>query len=110
MTKLSVLLTGATGYIAGLLLPALRERYQLRLTDARSTDRDGQAVEGVVIADLLGATASDLASLVAGADAIVHCAYHRPTGNDSQSLYNGERRNVETIQMQSITPLYALGN
>jgi hypothetical protein len=27
MTKRSVLLTGATGYIAGLLLPALRERY-----------------------------------------------------------------------------------
>ena len=33
MTKPSVLLTSATGYIAGLLLPALRERYDLRLTD-----------------------------------------------------------------------------
>lgn len=33
MTKRSVLLTGATGYIAGLLLPALRERYEVRLTD-----------------------------------------------------------------------------
>jgi hypothetical protein len=32
MTKRSVLLTGATGYIVGLLLPALRERYDLRLT------------------------------------------------------------------------------
>ena len=50
MTKRSVLLTGATGYIAGLLLPALRERYELRLTDARSTDRDGNPVEGVVVA------------------------------------------------------------
>jgi hypothetical protein len=98
MTKLSVLLTGATGYIAGLLLPALRERYELRLTDARSADRDGRPVEGVVVADLLGARASELASLVAGADAIVHCAYHRPAGDDPQSQYDGERRNVDMMQ------------
>jgi nucleoside-diphosphate-sugar epimerase len=98
MTKRSILLTGATGYIAGLLLPALRERYDLRLTDARSTDRDGRPVEGVVVADLLGATAIELASLVAGADAIVHCAYHRPAASDPQSQYDGERRNVDLMQ------------
>jgi nucleoside-diphosphate-sugar epimerase len=98
MTKHSVLLTGATGYIAGLLLPALRERYELRLTDARSTNRDGRPVEGIVVADLLAATASELASLVAGVDAIVHCAYHRPTGDDPQSQYDGERRNVDLMQ------------
>jgi hypothetical protein len=39
MTRLTVLLTGATGYIAGLLLPALRERYDLRLTDAAFAGR-----------------------------------------------------------------------
>jgi hypothetical protein len=98
MTKLSVLLTGATGYIAGLLLPALRERYELRLTDARSADRNGRPVEGIVVADLLEAPASELASLVAGADAIVHCAYHRPAGDDPQSQYDGERRNVDIMQ------------
>ena len=98
MTKRSVLLTGATGYIAGLLLPALRERYELRLTDTRSTDRNGQAVDGVIIADLLGASASELASLVAGVDAIVHCAYHRPAGDDPQAQYDGERRNVDMMQ------------
>jgi len=98
MTKLSVLLTGATGYIAGLLLPALRERYDLRLTDARGTDRDGRPVEGVVVADLLGANDSELAGLVAGADAILHCAYQRPTGDDPQSQYDGERRNVDMMQ------------
>jgi UDP-glucose 4-epimerase len=98
MTKLSVLLTGATGYIAGLLLPALRERFEVRLTDARSTDRDGRPVEGIVVADLLGSTASELTSLVAGADAIVHCAYHRPAGDDPQSQYDGERRNVDMMQ------------
>ena len=79
MTPRSVLLTGATGSIAGLLLPALRERYDLRLTDARSTDRQGQPVEGVIVADLLAAPAAEFASLVAGVDAIVHCAYHGKT-------------------------------
>jgi UDP-glucose 4-epimerase len=98
MTKRSILLTGATGYIAGLLLPALRERYDLRLTDARGTDRNGQAVDSVIIADLLGAPASELAPLVAGVDAIVHCAYHRPDGDDIQSQYDGERRNVDMMQ------------
>jgi UDP-glucose 4-epimerase len=98
MTKRSVLVTGATGYIAGLLLPALRERYEVRLTDARSTDRDGRPVEGVVVADLLGSTAAELTALVAGADAIVHCAYHRPAGDDAQSQYDGERRNVDIMQ------------
>ena len=98
MTKRSILLTGATGYIAGLLLPALRERYELRLLDARSTDRNGQAVEGVIMADLLGATDSELAPLVAGVDVIVHCAYHRPAGDDHQSQYEGERRNVDLMQ------------
>src|SRR5690349_13473487 len=98
MTKRSILLTGATGYIAGLLLPALRERYDLRLTDARSTDRQGQPVEGVIVADLLAAPAAELAPLFAGADAIVHCAYHRPAGDDIQSQYDGERRNVDLMQ------------
>jgi hypothetical protein len=98
MTKLSVLLTGATGYIAGLLLPALRERYDLRLTDIRSTDRDGRPVEGVVVADLLRAAASELTSLVVGADVIVHCAYQRPTDDTPQAQYDGERRNIDMMQ------------
>src|SRR2546428_8531292 len=98
MTKLSVLVTGATGYIAGLLLPALRERYDVRLTDTRTTDRDGNPVDGVAVADLLGATTAELATLVAGVDVIVHCAYHRPAGDDNQSRYDGERRNVDMMQ------------
>jgi hypothetical protein len=98
MTKRSVLLTGATGYIAGLLLPAMRERYDIRLTDARSTDRQGQPVQGVIVADLLAAPAAELAPLFASVDTIVHCAYHRPAGDDIQSQYDGERRNVDLMQ------------
>ena len=98
MTKRSVLLTGATGYVAGLLLPALRERYDVHLTDIRSTDREGQPVDGVIVADLLGAPAAELAPLLAGVDTIVHCAYHRPAGDTVQSQYDGERRNVDLMQ------------
>lgn len=98
MTKRSVLLTGATGYVASLLLPALRERYDVRLTDVRSTDREGQPVDGVIVADLLGASAAELAPLLAGVDTIVHCAYHRPGGDTIQSQYDGERRNVDLMQ------------
>jgi nucleoside-diphosphate-sugar epimerase len=48
-----VLLTGAAGYIAGQLLPAFRERYDLRLIDVRETDASGNGVEGIEAFDLL---------------------------------------------------------
>ena len=48
-----VLLTGATGYIADQLLPAFRERYDLRLLDVREEDGSGRRVEGIEVADLL---------------------------------------------------------
>src|SRR5262245_59970969 len=98
MTKLRVLLTGATGYIAGQLLPIFRERYDLRLTDSRGTNRDGHPVEGVVVADLLESDTARIEQLVTGVDTIVHCAYYRPTGDDPQAQYDGERRNVDMAQ------------
>ncbi|HET9223626.1 MAG TPA: NAD(P)-dependent oxidoreductase [Roseiflexaceae bacterium] len=98
MAKPRVLLTGATGYIAGQLLPAFRERYDLRLTDVRGTSRDGLPVEDVVVADLLAGDPAIIEPLVAGVDTIVHCAYYRPTGDDPQSQYDGERRNVDMAQ------------
>ena len=98
MAKLCVLLTGATGYIAGQLLPAFRERYDLRLIDVRQENRSGQPVAGVVIADLLADDTAALEPLVSGVDVIVHAAYYRPAGDDHQSQYDGERRNVDMMQ------------
>jgi len=69
-----VALTGAAGYIASLMLPALRERYELTLLDTRSTNRDGEAVEGVVIADLLDRDRDAYRHHLCDADAVVHCA------------------------------------
>jgi len=48
-----VLVTGATGHIAGRLLPGLRGRYDLTPADIRATDGDGIPVEGAQIADFL---------------------------------------------------------
>jgi hypothetical protein len=93
--RLRVLLTGATGYIAGQLLPALRERYDLRLVDVRSTNRDGDEVPGVEIVDLLAADRATLEDLFAGIDTVVHCGYIRP---NPDAVYEGERQNVDLMQ------------
>jgi len=87
-----VLLTGATGVVAGQLLPALREAYDLRLVDVRRTDQHGQPVAGVELVDLLEADDAELAALFTGVDTVVHCGYARPTGTPS---YLQERRNVD---------------
>jgi nucleoside-diphosphate-sugar epimerase len=90
-----VLLTGATGTVAGQLLPALREAYDLRLVDVRDTDRDGRPVEGVELVDLLGVDDADLHDLFTGVDTVVHCGYVRPAAEPG---YAQERRNLDMTQ------------
>ena len=97
MPNLSVLLTGAGGYIAQQLLPVFRERYDLKLVDL-TRERDGAALEGVETADLLRDDPDTLAPLFSGVDVVVHTGYHRPTGTDPQSLYDGERLNIDMMQ------------
>ncbi len=90
-----VLLTGATGYIAGQLLPALRERYDLRLVDVWDRDRDGNPVDGVEVVDVLNVERSKLEELFAGVDTVVHTGYIRP---EPDSVYEDERKNVDMMQ------------
>ncbi len=87
-----VLLTGATGTVAGQLLPALRAAYDLRLVDVRDTDRDGHAVDGVELVDLLAADEDSLHALFTGVDTVVHCGYVHPAG---EPTYAEERRNLD---------------
>ncbi len=94
-TRKKVLLTGATGYIAGQLLPALRDRYDLRLVDVRDRDRDGDPVDGVEVVDLLNADRRELEELFTGIDTVVHTGYIRP---DPDSVYDDERKNVDMMQ------------
>jgi len=109
VAKPKVLLTGATGYIAGQLLPAFRERYDLRLLDVREEDGSGQRIEDVEVANLLSDDDADLEPLFDWAEAVIHCSHMRPgganpgstpgteSGMDIQTLYEGERRNLDMM-------------
>jgi nucleoside-diphosphate-sugar epimerase len=66
-----VLITGATGYVAGQMLPAFRERFDLTLIDSRTEDGAGRRVEGVDAADLLDADRHSYAGLFDGIDTVV---------------------------------------
>jgi NAD+ dependent glucose-6-phosphate dehydrogenase len=97
-----VLVTGATGYIAGLVLRELARHYDLRLTDVRPLTRDGRALPELVVLDLGGAPDVDVRALFEGCDAVVHLAYFRTDVNapqwSSTSGYDEERRNVDLVE------------
>jgi len=77
MVKKKILLTGASGYIASLLLPSFRERYDLTLLDVRSTDRDGAHVEEIILSDLLVDDRNVFREYFKDIDAVVHCGFVR---------------------------------
>lgn len=106
MPQRSVLVTGATGYIAGRLLPGLRGRYDLTLADIRATAGDGTPVEGVRIADFLRDDPEQLRPLFQGQDSVIHLAFNRdprPAPRPGQlaaasaagNTYEAERANVD---------------
>jgi len=88
-----VLLTGAAGTIAGLLLPTLRERYDLRLIDVRGKNREGVAVEGIEITDLLDLNRDQYRNCFSGVDAVVHCAFLGTA--DTNQKFTSELRNIQ---------------
>lgn len=98
----TVLVTGATGYIASQMLPTFRERYDVRLVDVRTTDRDGNEVPGTQVVDMLDGPDAEIRPLFSGADAVVHLAYHRgalTTGPSGRGRgYADERPNVDMAE------------
>lgn len=93
MAKKKVVLTGASGYVAGRMLPALRERYDLILLDVKTTDREGEAVEGVQIVDLENPDRDGYRAHFQGADAVVHSGF-KGTVNWQHTDYWKESDNV----------------
>ena len=94
--KLKVVVTGACGKIAGQVLPFLRDRYDLRLLDIRTTDLSGQELEGVQIADLLNADRDAYRRYFSGADAVLHFGFVRSRDpQDSDARFRAEYANVE---------------
>ena len=95
MMRPKVLVTGAAGKIAGQVLPALRERYDLTLLDVRTTDRQGNEVEGLRIVDLLESDRDSYRQYFEGVDAVAHFAFVRAPGGDSQDRFRSELQNVQ---------------
>lgn len=96
MVRRKVVVIGAAGYIAGLLLPAFRERYDLTLLDIHSNDRDGNAVEGVEIADLLVRDRDVYRNHFKGVDAVVHCGFvGADDPSDPDQRFLSEFANIE---------------
>ena len=94
MEKLRVLVTGASGYIAGQLLPDFRERYDLTLLDSREENREGEKVEGVVTADLIDPDRGKYSHSFEGMDAVVHLGHKLRSGETLDHFFT-EKENVE---------------
>ena len=87
MAARKVLVTGAAGYIASQFLPTFQRRYDTLLIDVRTRarsrwnwpfgkwNREGERVEGVVIADVGDPDRRTYARYFEGVDAVVHLSY-----------------------------------
>ncbi len=96
MARPKVLVTGASGLIASLLLPALRRRYDLTLLDVRTTNRSGEEVEGIQIADVADPNRDAYRHHFAGVDAIVHLGFVNTHDKDNVDRYfQNEMVNVQ---------------
>ena len=95
MPRPKVVLTGASGTIAGLLLPALRDRYDLTLLDARAHDSAGIAIDGIQVVDLLDKDRDKYRHHFSGADAVVHCAYYRVHDQGDDRYFSSELENLQ---------------
>jgi hypothetical protein len=99
MTRRKIVVTGACGKIAGQVLPALRERYDLTLLDIKTTDRAGNEVEGVQIADLVDKNRDNYRHHFRGADAVTHFGFVGSTdpsvGTDTDRRFQNEMANVQ---------------
>lgn len=93
MAKRKVVVTGATGYVAGRMLPALEERYDLILLDVKTTNRAGENVPGVRVVDLTNPDRHAYRGYFRGADAVIHCAFVPPP-RDGRDRYPSEYANV----------------
>ena len=87
-------MTGAAGYVASQLLPTFREKYDMVLVDATEQGRQGEQVEGVVVADLIDPDRSKYAHHFEGVDAVVHLARKFRSG-EPMDFFFSEKQNVE---------------
>ncbi len=73
--KRRVVVTGAAGYVAQRMWPALQERWDLVPIDVRPTTRAGTPVPGLIVADLTRPDRNEYRQHFRGADAVIHCGF-----------------------------------
>ena len=83
MAKRRVVLTGAAGYVAQRMFRELSQRWDLVPIDVRATTRTGEAIPGLVIADLTRQDRHEYRQHFRGADAVIHCGYVSAAGLDA---------------------------
>lgn len=94
MSKQKILVTGASGKVAGQVLPALLERYDVTLTDVRSTNRQGEEVPNLQIADLTDENRDAYRHLFEGQNAVIHFAFMHAAENTADAQFRSEYGNV----------------
>jgi hypothetical protein len=101
MAKRRVVLTGAAGYVAQRMFPALDERWDVVPIDIRTTTRDGKPVPRLVVSDLTQPDRSAYRAHFRGADAVIHCGFVRAPGmtadtwqDNSDAKFQAEHANV----------------
>ena len=70
-----ILITGATGYIASLILPIFRKSYELNLVDNRIKDKNNKKVPDIKLCDLISTNFRDSEEYFKGVDTVIHLAY-----------------------------------
>ena len=95
---MKLVITGASGYVAGRMLEALRERYDVTLLDVKTTNREGQEVEGIVVTDLMDEDRDRYREHFRGADAVLHCGFVRSDTPDRR--FFAEHDNVKMIELK----------
>ena len=93
--KRKVLMTGAAGYVASLMVPTFRERYDMVLVGHRSTvNTDGEPVEGIQLYNLTNPDRSEFQHLFEGVDAVVHMGHKLKSGDPIDHFW-AEKDNVQ---------------
>jgi len=88
-----VLITGAAGYIASLLLPVFQKRYDLVLLDISDETHGEQSIAGLLSADLHNPNMDNYRGYFEGVDTVVHLAWRRSGGP-------GEPRSLEDFYVE----------
>ncbi|MFC1961242.1 NAD-dependent epimerase/dehydratase family protein [Chloroflexota bacterium] len=95
MAKRKVVVVGASGRMAALVLPAFRERYDLTLLDIKNTDAEGNAIPDVQICDVLDPDRNTYRPYFEGVDAVVNFGWIAGDRNDPDEYFRAEMASIQ---------------